>query len=749
MVCLIGLTGGVFVVQAQQQSGPLESRRAVGEPKISGTEPASQKEADWVDNRWAQTDIGPFLASAMKLPGGVTIAKALTVKVGNGSVVYDTATMNLVGGWTNGFVIPEAGRFGLIGAPKPGGNVVKPGPVMQWPADGARLTAIHRGELGRSSVETVLEWRSKDRRILERPTTVEFSGAVGFVRRLSIYAGAEPLQLPVLAGAVRREINLMGAPFTLFLESSTQSSSAVVIEGIVPTPTVSAGTARTFVALVWAPQALTDTSFRLLFGDNFEPMKHLGVGDKGPSWSPSDPERAAQPSRRGPRYSIETRGQLGVATGPLAVDTLTAPYDNPWKALMFFSGVDFNGYGYGDCYACTIHGDVWRISGVNSMLSELKWTRFATGLYQPLGLKVVNGRIYVLGRDRITRLKDVNDDGEADTYENFCDLIQTSTGGHDYVSSLETDSAGNFYYVDPKGVHRVSSDGMKLETIATGFRNPNGLGVRADGGVITVAPQQGNWTPSSLIAEVKPGGYYGYGGPKITDSRPLGYDAPLCWLPHSVDNSSGSAAWIPEGKWGPLGGQMIHLSWGRCLPMVVWRDTAGPVPQGMAMSLPAKFLSGPNRATWNPRDNSLYIAGSTGWQTSALKDGALQRLRWTGKQVVWPVGWTAKKDGIEVRFSAPLRRETAEDVGSYGLKWWNYRYAAQYGSKDWSVASPDKEGRDEVPIASARLSADGKTVFLAIKGLQPVNQFELKWNLEDAAGKTVSGIVHGTINALR
>ncbi len=733
----------ISVVSIGTPSSRAQQRNA-GEPRISGTEPSSQKEADWVDNRWAQTEIGPFLASSMRLPGGVTIAKALTVEAGVGSVVYDTATMNLAGGWgrsVSGFLTFETGRFGLIGPPKPGGVVLKPGPVMQWPAGGARLTAIHRGE-----VETILDYRLRDRRVQEAGAVNVSSGGFGLIRKIDVDPGDQVLSLPALPGAVRSEVQIFGIPFTLFLESTDRGSSAVVVEGIVPTPTVPASASRTIVRLVWVPAALTAPIVKGWVADDMTAGASVRTLLE-PRRSRSITERESLPGGERWLPAIETRGQLGTSTGPLAVDTLTVPYRNHWSALMFFSGVDFTSNG--DCYACTIHGDVWKITGVDATLSKLTWKRFGTGLYQPLGLKVVKDQVYVLGRDRITCLKDLNGDGEADTYENFCDLIQTSTGGHDYVTSLETDSAGNFYYVDPKGAHRVSPDGRKLETIATGFRNPNGMGVRPDGAVITVAPQQGTWTPSSLIAEVKAGGYYGFGGPKITESRTLGYDAPLCWLPHGVDNSSGGQAWIPEGRWGALGGQMIHLSWGRCFPMVVLRDTAGPVVQGAAMALPAKFLSGPNRATWSERDQSLYVAGSTGWQTSAVKDGALQRIRWTGKMVAWPIGWTARKDGIELKFSAQLRRETAEDAGSYGLKWWNYRYTADYGSKDWSVAAPEREGRDEVPITSARLAPDGISVFLAIPGMRPVMQFELRWNLDEAGGKASPGTVYGTINALR
>src|SRR5439155_517311 len=176
--------------------------------------------------------------------------------------------------------------------------------------------------------------------------------------------------------------------------------------------------------------------------------------------------------------ALETSGRIAPNTGPLAIDTLTVPYENPWNALLFLSGVDFTSDGA--AYICSIHGDVWKVTGIDDKLSKLTWKRFATGLYQPLGLKVVNEQIYVLGRDQITRLRDENGDGEADFYEDFCNLIETFPEPHHYVTSLETDERGNFYYVDPVGVHRVSPDGRTMETIATGFRNPNGMGVRRD-----------------------------------------------------------------------------------------------------------------------------------------------------------------------------------------------------------------------------------------------------------------------------
>ncbi|HMO66808.1 MAG TPA: hypothetical protein PKE47_16595, partial [Verrucomicrobiota bacterium] len=430
---------------------------------------------------------------------------------------------------------------------------------------------------------------------------------------------------------------------------------------------------------------------------------------------------------------LKTRGERGADTGPFAVDTLTMPHDNPFHALLFAAGVDFTPDGA--AYVCTIHGDVWQVTGIDDGLRELTWRRFATGLFQPLGLKVRDGQVFVLGRDRLTRLHDLNADGEADFYENFFGGIATSTGGHDYVACLEKDDAGGFYYIDPAGLHRVAADGSRQDTLATGFRNPNGMGVRPDGRVLTAAPQQGEWTPSSGLWEVRPdnaGLYGGYGGPRVTDARPAGFDAPLLWLPHAADNSSGSQVWVPPGLWGPLGGQMLQLLWGRCGMIVVLRDVAAPggatsarVVNGLAVPLPVRFLSGPNRGSFNARDGHLYVAGSTGWQTSAVKDGALQRVRFTGGPAVLPVAWRVLRDGLELTFSGPLEAATAGDPDSFSLKQWNYRYAAQYGSKDWSAADPAKEGRDDVPVAAATLSADGRTLTLRVPGLRPVMQFAL------------------------
>src|SRR6185503_7947486 len=65
-------------------------------------DPEKQSEKDWVDGRWSQTDVGPFLASTIQLPNGA-IAKGLSIRVGDppqASVCYDTGAGLLRAGWT-------------------------------------------------------------------------------------------------------------------------------------------------------------------------------------------------------------------------------------------------------------------------------------------------------------------------------------------------------------------------------------------------------------------------------------------------------------------------------------------------------------------------------------------------------------------------------------------------------------------------------------------------------------------------
>lgn len=712
-----------------------------GKSDPAGKEPALQVEKDWVDQRWSKTQLGPFFSSSITLPNGA-IPKAISIQVGNpfgAAVVYDTAQCQLRGGWIGSFFKMPTDRFGLLGQPKPAGSIAFLAPAQSAWGGGTP----HYLGLSVHDQRVVLVYQVGETMIQESPSFETQGEFTCFYRTLEIAAHSQPLSLDWIEwekGVVPssdldsqtpsvwadRENRRTWMGFNGSVQFQKAAGSGTKTSIVIP-PSPVAHRVELFLAQGPTSQAsaLTAWAREHHSQDSLASMREPG----GRRWQP-----------------LTTQGRLGTGTKqPYVIDTLTVPYDNPWGALFFTSGVDFTDNG--DAFVCTIHGDVWKVSGINDSLSQLTWSRFATGLFQPLGLRVFKNEVYVLGRDQITVLRDRNGDSEADEYENFCNLIHTSLGGHDYVTSLEVDAAGNFFYVDPSGVHRVSPDGKSMHTIATGWRNPNGMSVGPDG-TITVTPQQGNWTPSSQISEVIEGGYYGYGGPKVTPTRPLGYDLPLCWIPHSVDNSTGSQVWVTSEHWGPLKGQLLSLSFGRAAMDLVLREKVDGVAQGAVVPMKGKFLSGAMRGTFRKQDGQLYVVGSQGWQTAGARDGCLQRVRYTGAKFYELVGLHSRQNGMELIFTEPVDRSTAEDLTSYELDRWNYRYAAEYGSKDYSVSDPKKEGHDRVEIASATLLPDGKSVFLKVSSMAPVMQMHLKYNLNAADGGQIRGDVYPTIHRL-
>jgi hypothetical protein len=716
----------------------LASAQSAGEHKSAGKEVERQAEGDWADARWNQTDVGPFLASNLQTPGG-SIAKGLSIRIGDkgqAAVCYDTGKPTLRGGWTGGFLKFDGRRFGLLYPPAPAADwTFNARSDAGWLAVTARHEALHV-----SGQRVVLDTRVGETLVRETPWFEESDGVKVFTRTFEVSPGSEPLTCRLITVAnAKAQITAKGGLTVASIARQGQTLAIATSTGEAAALSANGGS----VDLLFRPRTSVQRVKLCIWSGPTEKLadfeKHVAATAAA--------ENLADLSKPGTAhwFSITNVGSVGFPSDGFAVDTITVPYANPWKALMFCSGVDF--FSDGSAAVSTIHGDVWHVSGIDDKLRKVTWRRFATGLFQPLGLRIVNDRVHVLGRDQITVLQDENGDGEADRYENFCNLIDTSTGGHDYVTCLERDEVGNFYYVDPKGVQRISPDGKKKETLASGLRNPNGLGV-GPGPIVTVTPQQGEWTPSSVIFEVKAGSFFGYRGPQKTAGRPLGYDAPLCWLPHAFDNSSSSQVWVPKDSWGALGGHMLHLLWGRSSMALVLRDVVDGQSQGAALAMPGKFLSGPMRGTFNPKDGHLYIAGSTGWQTSAAKDGSFQRVRRTGNVTRTPIAWHAHRNGLKLTFAEPLDKSAAEDPGSYALKQWNYRYTASYGSKDYSVADPSKEGRDEVVVRSAKVLPDGKSVFIQTDDLQPVMQMELRYNLPFAGSASAAGPLYLTLNKL-
>lgn len=473
---------------------------------------------------------------------------------------------------------------------------------------------------------------------------------------------------------------------------------------------------------------------------------------------------------------IETKGTVSNdEKSPYVTDVLELPSDNPWKANLRFGGFDF--IDDDSAALSSWNGDVWVVRGLKGDWKELKWQRIASGLFETLGLKVVNGIIHVHGRDQITQLIDLNGDGETDHFKTFNRDVLITSNFHEFAFDLQTDKAGNFYFSKSSPVRgggrgfdqilphhgtviKVSADGKSSTVMATGLRAPGGLGIGPNG-EITTGENEGTNQPCCKINYTlgKTPVFFGTEASRqsLADAP---YTEPLCYLPMAVDNSSGSQVWVPAGgKFGLPADTMLHLSYGQSSIYQVLPVPRGATLQGGVVKLPITLQSAAMRARFQT-DGSLFVLGFRGWQTNAATECAFQRVRHNAEvPLQLPDKLEYTKTGVRLRFPAELDPELAEDIASYGAERWNYVRGPQYGSGEFSVDSPDRDAekralenesqshrkRDTVEIESAKVASDGRTVELVLAGMKPSMTLKVSYDLEDKKGGIMKGELHATV----
>ena len=451
---------------------------------------------------------------------------------------------------------------------------------------------------------------------------------------------------------------------------------------------------------------------------------------------------------------LETKTTTSFENGPFAVDVLTAPDSNPWLAQMRFSGLDF--FADGSMAICTWDGDVWRVRMEDNGI--LKWQRIASGLYQPLGLKVIREKIYLTCRDQLAVLHDLNGDGETDFYQCFNNDHQVTEHFHEFAMGLQVDEAGNFYYAK-SGRHalvavvpqhgtllRVTPDGSRTDIIATGFRAANGVCLNPDGSFV-VTDQEGFWNPKNRInwVTLNPSGkpnFYGnmFGYHDVTDDSDSAMEPPLCWITNAFDRSPAELLWVDSPRWKALNGSLLNLSYGYGKVFSVLHEQVGGVRQGGMIQLPIPlFPTGVMRGRFHPQDQQLYLCGMFAWAGNATSPGGLYRLRATGKPIVLPVALQAKKSGLHLTFAEPIKPKSLSPK-NIAIKTWALKRTKKYGSEHYN--------EKQLTVSFLDLSADGKSVRIEVDELEPTWCMEIKFEFQTAAGEPAVGIIHNTIHAL-
>ncbi|MEX2512822.1 MAG: hypothetical protein WD398_07950 [Cyclobacteriaceae bacterium] len=399
--------------------------------------------------------------------------------------------------------------------------------------------------------------------------------------------------------------------------------------------------------------------------------------------------------------------------------------------------------------------------------------KFASGLHEILGLKYHNGAFYCAQRGELTRLEDTNLDGKADWYETVYNW-PVSGHYHEYSYGPVIDEEGNFFVsgnvafgneewwrgesrVPYRGwIMKISPDG-KMEPWATGMRSPAGLAFID--GKLFYAENQGDYMATGGLWHIRKGTFAGHpagltwtgleGSPlnlstedfnAVIDPRKVKNDQgryikpenveneeyitmyeakksipaltlPAVWFPYGIHGiSTSEPIKIPEGHFGPFAGQLLVGDQGQSKIMRVMLEEVKGELQGAAIDFRSNFRSGVLRMAWG-NDGSLFVGETNrGWGSAGDANEGLERLVWNGEAPFEMRNVKAMPDGFEITFTKPVDRKSAEDIASYSVQTFIYKYHPVYGSPpvDNELAT----------IKGVQVSDDGMKARIKVDGLK-------------------------------
>ena len=270
--------------------------------------------------------------------------------------------------------------------------------------------------------------------------------------------------------------------------------------------------------------------------------------------------------------AVETKGALSSSGGAYVVDNIELPSRNPWRRNVRLADIAF--FPDGRAAGVTFDGDIWLISGLGGSLERIQWKRWASGFNEPLSLAIRDGDIFVFDKAGVWRLRDEDDNGEADRYDMFCNAFTQTAETREYAQGMRLAPDGSFVIAkggiqmaslgrDNGTVLRLAPDGKSFATLARGLRSPF-IGVHPRTGLVTASDQQGNYVPTTPLHIIEGSHYYGFLSrlqPK--ESHPAPITEPLTWIPYAVNASGASQVWLTDARLGPLNDSLIHIGYFR------------------------------------------------------------------------------------------------------------------------------------------------------------------------------------------
>lgn len=425
----------------------------------------------------------------------------------------------------------------------------------------------------------------------------------------------------------------------------------------------------------------------------------------------------------------------------------------------------------GELGISTRRGDVYIVENPTSPRPYFR--KFASGLHEILGLAYKDGVLYCAQRGELTKLIDTNKDGKADVYETVYNW-PVSGHYHEYSFGPKIAPDGTFFvsgnvaFGDEqwyRGESRVPWRGWvmninekgQMQPWATGMRSPAGLGII--NGELFYTDNQGDWIGSGAIWHLTKGAFTGHpaglrwanmpNSPvKLTTEKLYSlvdarenkneqgryikpenvvneefktlFDVkkaipelrlPAVWLPHGILGiSTSEPVEIPKENFGPFGGQILVGDQGMSLISRIFMEKVNGEYQGASFLFRTGFQSGVLRLAW-AKDGSLFVGETNrGWGSAGDANQGLQRLVWNNNVPFEMRAVRAMPDGFEIEFTKPVDKKSAENIASYSVSSFIYKYHPVYGSPPVNS--------EECAIKGVQVSADGMKARIVVDNLR-------------------------------
>jgi cytochrome c len=387
--------------------------------------------------------------------------------------------------------------------------------------------------------------------------------------------------------------------------------------------------------------------------------------------------------------------------------------------------------------------------------SKIKVKRIAAGLAEPLGITVVDGNIFVLQKQELTQLVDLDGDEIIDEYRTICNGWGVTGDFHEFAFGLAYKD-GYFYATlsmamrlmahekqkaDRGRAIKIAMDGS-YEWINYGLRTPNGIGL-GPGNEVFVTDNQGEWVPANKLIHVKKNEYHGMRWGHLDSlHEPPAVALPAVYLPEDeIGNSPSEPVLVKDG---PYKGQMFHgdVSYGG-----IQRDFLEKIDgeyQGCVFRFTQGLEAGINRMRFGP-DGALYVGGVGmvgGWSWKEKQYG-LQKLKYNGKPVFEMLAVRAQPTGFDIEMTEPINDSIQISPADLLVEQWWYLPTSNYGGPKMDL--------EKLKVAAVNISNDRKHINLTLPGIKDkrVVYIRLPEKLRSSGGRSLwSGETWYTLNKI-